>query len=249
MRLNNKVAIVTGGANGMGKSIAQLFALEGAKVVVCDVLEDEGTQVVNELKNKGLKAEFIKLNVSQESEWITAIDATKKSFGRIDILVNNAGISGAVPDLMDLAYFDRLWEVNARGTFLGMKYSIDEMAKSGGGAIVNISSVASLVAQPVVHMGYNAAKAGIQLMTRSAAVQFADKGIRVNSVHPGWMPPMRTSAVSAEPGVRVKLLEGVPMQRFGRVEEVANAALFLASDEASYITGTQLFVDGGLTAM
>lgn len=249
MRLKNKVALVTGAASGMGKSIAQRFSSEGATVIIADILEEDGSQLSEELNSQGRRTRFLKLDVSQELEWVEVMRAIEADFGRLDILVNNAGISGSVPDLMDVAYFDKLWTVNARGTFLGIKYAIELFDKSGGGAIVNISSIASEVGQEVVHMGYNAAKAGIQLMGKAAAVQFSHKGIRVNSVHPGWMPPMRTSAVSAQPAMREKLLSAIPLKRDGRVEEVASAVLFLASDEASYITGTQLFVDGGMTAV
>jgi len=170
-------------------------------------------------------------------------------FGRLDILVNNAGLSGAVTDRMDVEYFDRLMSVNARGNFLGMKYAIPAMRKTGGGSIVNMSSMSGIVGQEFVHMGYNGAKAAIRLMTKSAAVQYAKDGIRVNSVHPGLMPPMRTSVSAADPELREKIIESIPMRRAGRVEEAAYAIVFLASDEASYITGTELVVDGGAVAV
>jgi 3(or 17)beta-hydroxysteroid dehydrogenase len=139
--------------------------------------------------------------------------------------------------------------VNARGTFLGMKYAIEHMQTSGGGSIVNVSSISGIVGQDFVHMGYNGAKGAIRTMTKSAAVQFGPAGVRVNSVHPGIMPPMRTSQTSADPTIRARVLEGVPLRRAGRIEEVAYAVLFLASDEASYITGAELVVDGGLIAV
>jgi NAD(P)-dependent dehydrogenase (short-subunit alcohol dehydrogenase family) len=140
-------------------------------------------------------------------------------------------------------------DVNAKGVFLGMKYSIPAIQRAGGGSIVNISSISGFVGQTFVHMGYNASKAAVRVMSKSAAVQYARDGIRVNSVHPGIMPPMLTSKTSADPEVRAELLRGVPLGRAGRVEEVAYAVLFLASDEASYITGTELVVDGGLLAV
>jgi NAD(P)-dependent dehydrogenase (short-subunit alcohol dehydrogenase family) len=149
---------------------------------------------------------------------------------------------------MSTEYFDRLMAVNTRGTFLGIKTAIPEMQKAGGGAIVNLSSISGFIGQEFVHMGYNAAKGAIRLLTKSAAVQYAKDGIRVNSVHPGMMPPMRTSVTAADPVVREKLLATVPMKRAGRPEEAAYAILFLASDEASYITGTELVVDGGFLA-
>jgi NAD(P)-dependent dehydrogenase (short-subunit alcohol dehydrogenase family) len=249
MRLENKVAIIAGGAHGMGESTARLFAREGAKVVIADVLEREGNEVAATIKAAGAQAMFVRLDVTDETQWVDAVRATASRYGRLDVLVNNAGISGAVPDRMSTEHFDRLMAVNARGTFLGMKAAIPEMQKAGGGAIVNLSSISGIVGQEFVHMGYNAAKAANRVMSKSAAVQFAADGIRVNSVHPGIMPPMRTSIATADPALRARVLAGVPMKRAGRPEEVAYAILFLASDEASYITGTELVVDGGFLAV
>ena len=249
MRLKNKIALISGAASGMGESAARIFAREGAKVMLADVLEKEGSKVAASIVSTGGEALFVRLDVSDEEQWREAVRATVKRYGRLDLLVNNAGISGGVPDRMSTEYFDKLMAVNARGTFLGMKYAIPEMHKAGGGAIVNVSSISGFVGQEFVHMGYNGAKAAIRMMTKAAAVQYANDGIRVNSVHPGLMPPMRTSVTSADPKVREKVLETVPMRRAGRVEEVAYAILFLATDEASYITGTELVVDGGFLAV
>lgn len=248
MRVANKVAVITGGAHGMGEAMVRLFAREGAKVVVADILEAEGRALAADIVAGGGDAFFVKLDVSDEAQWEAAIAAITDRFERIDILVNNAGISGAVPDRLSTEHYDRLMAVNARGTFLGVKHAIPELRKAGGGSIVNVSSVSGLVGQTFVHMGYNAAKAAIHVMTKSAAVQFAIHGIRVNSVHPGYMPPMRTSVSTADPAQRAAMMQTVPMGRTGRPEEVAYAVLFLASDEASYITGTELVVDGGLLA-
>ncbi len=248
MRVANKVAVITGGAHGMGEAMVRLFAREGAKVVVADILEAEGTALAADIIAGGGDALFVKLDVADEAQWETAIAAVTDRFERIDILVNNAGISGAVPDRLSTEHYDRLMAVNARGTFLGVKHAIPELRKAGGGSIVNVSSVSGLVGQTFVHMGYNAAKAAIHVLTKAAAVQFAIHGIRVNSVHPGYMPPMRTSVSTADPAQRAAMMQAVPMGRTGRPEEVAYAVLFLASDEASYITGTELVVDGGLLA-
>ncbi|HWQ37808.1 MAG TPA: glucose 1-dehydrogenase [Burkholderiales bacterium] len=248
MRLKNKVALITGAASGMGEATALIFAREGAKVVVSDVLEIEGSSVAAAIVSGGGEAIFVPLDVTDEAQWQKAVQASVVRYGRLDILVNNAGISGAVPDRTDTAYFDQLIAVNARGTFLGMKTAIPEMRKAGGGSIVNMSSISGFVGQQFVHMGYNGAKAAIRVMTKSAAVQYARDNIRVNSVHPGVMPPMRTSVTAADPKLREKLMESIPMRRAGRVEEAAYAVLFLASDEASYITGTELAVDGGYLA-
>jgi len=245
VRLENKVALISGAASGMGESAARLFAREGAKVVVADILEAEGKAVAKQIVSDGGDAIFVALDVTSEAQWQAAIDETVSRYARLDILVNNAGLSGAVPDRMDVDYFDKLMAVNARGNFLGMKTAISQMQKAGGGSIVNLSSISGIIGQEFVHMGYNGAKGAIRLMTKSAAVQYAQDGIRVNSVHPGLMPPMRSSVSAADPKLREKVIETIPMRRAGRAEEAAYAILFLASDEASYITGAELVVDGG----
>jgi len=250
MRLEGKVALITGGASGMGRSEAEIFAREGAKVVVGDILQSEGSEVVRDIEKAGGQARFVKLDVTSEADWQAAIAAAVSTFGKLNVLVNNAGISGTFdPDLMSVKAWDTLMNINAKGVFLGMKYAIPAMQAAGGGAIVNISSISGIVGQDVVHMAYNASKGAVRLMTKSAAVQYARSGIRVNSVHPGVLPAMRSSKATADPAFRQKMLAGVPMRREGRVEEVAYAVLFLASDEASYITGTELVVDGGWLAV
>jgi NAD(P)-dependent dehydrogenase (short-subunit alcohol dehydrogenase family) len=250
MRLAGKVALVSGAASGMGQSEATIFAREGAKVVVADILEAEGKQVADKIAAGGGQARFVKLDVTSEAEWDAAVKAAVGAFGKLDVLVNNAGISGTYDtDMLSSAAWDKVMAVNAKGVFLGMKAAIPLMKKAGGGAIVNISSISGFVGQDGVHMAYNASKGAVRIMTKTAAVQLAGDGIRVNSVHPGFMPPMRTSKTSADPTWRAKMLGAVPMKREGRVEEVAHAVLFLASDEASYITGTELVVDGGYLAV
>jgi len=250
MRLQGKVALVTGAANGMGETEARIFAQEGAKVVVADLLEEDGRRVVAAIAAAGGEARFARLDVTSEEDWQEIVTTTITHFGHLDILVNNAGISGTFdPDLMSTAAWDRLMAVNARGVFLGMKYAIPAMQRAGGGSIINISSISGFVGQDAIHMAYNASKGAVRLMTKSAAVQYAKDGIRVNSVHPGVMPPMRTSQASADPARRATMLANVPMGREGRREEVGYAVLFLASDEASYITGTELVVDGGYLAV
>ena len=245
MRLKDKVAIVTGAASGMGSATAELFAKEGAKVVLADILEEEGAALVAEI---GDNARFQKLDVTSEADWATLVTATLSAFGRIEILINNAGVSGSHPDLLNSDTWDEQMNVNARGVFLGMRSVIPKMQEAGGGSIVNISSISGLTGQRFVHMGYNAAKGAVRLATKAAAVQFARDNIRVNSVHPGLMPAMRTSMMSADPEVRRKMINAVPMGREGRVEEVAHANLFLASDDASYVSGIEVPVDGGFVA-
>ncbi len=249
MRLEGKVALITGAASGMGASMARIFGGEGGKIVVADLLEDDGRRVAAEIVAANGAAVFHRLDVSSETEWKAAIEATLAAYGRLDILVNDAGLSGsAVEDLFDTAAWDQLMAVNARGVFLGMKFAIPIMKAQGGGSIVNISSISGITGQHGVHVAYNASKGAVRTLTKAAAVQHGADNIRVNSVHPGLMPPMRSSGRTADPEVRAKMLRQVPMGRAGRAEEVANAVLFLASDEASYITGAELCVDGGYLA-
>ena len=250
MRLAGKVAIISGAASGMGAATARRFAAEGAKVVVADVLDAEGEAVVAAIRaTGGGEARFVHLDVTEEASWRAAVAATVAAYGRLDIGVNNAGISGSkVTDTMETEAWNRLMGVNATGVFLGMKFEIPELRKSGGGAIINLSSISGNTGQNQIHLGYNASKGAVRIMSKSAAVQFGKDGIRVNSVHPGLMPPMRTSGATADPVVRAKMLKRVPLGRTGEVDEVANAILFLASDEASYVTGAELYVDGGYLA-
>jgi NAD(P)-dependent dehydrogenase (short-subunit alcohol dehydrogenase family) len=247
MRLANKVAIISGAASGMGAATARMFAREGAKVVIADRLEHEGRQVAEAI---GAAARFETLDVTDETSWQAAVAATTRAFGRLDVLVNNAGISGsAEQDLYSTDAWHRIMAVNATGVFLGMKHAIPAMKEAGGGSIVNLSSIAGIIGSEGIHMAYNASKAAVRLMTKSVAVQHARDGIRCNSVHPGVMPPMRTSGRTADPAVRAQRMNVIPMRRAGEVDEVAYAILFLASDESSYITGSEIHVDGGAIAI
>jgi 3(or 17)beta-hydroxysteroid dehydrogenase len=249
MRLAGRVAIISGAASGMGAATAKRFGKEGACVVVADMLEEEGKAVADSINEAGGKALFVALNVTDEAGWKKVVDATVAAFGRLDILVNNAGISGsATNDLLDPVLWERVMAVNSTGVFLGTAAAVRQMQRNGGGSIVNLSSISGVVGQPFVHMSSNASKGAVRIMTKSTAVQFGKDGIRCNSVHPGLMPPMRTSGATADPEVRARMLKSVPLGRAGEVDEVANAALFLASDEASYVTGAELYVDGGYLA-
>lgn len=251
MRMTGKVALISGAAGGMGAATARLFAAEGAKaVVVADILDQEGKEVVAEIGKAGGHAFYIHLDVTDEAQWKAAVEGTVAAHGQLDVLVNNAGISGsAETDLYDTAAWNRLMGINATGVFLGMKYATAAMKQSGGGSIVNLSSISGIVGQGYIHVGYNASKGAVRLITKAGAAQHGKHNIRVNSVHPGLMPPMRTSGRTADPAMRAKTLKGVPMGRAGEVEEVARAILFLASDESSYVTGAELVVDGGWTAV
>ena len=249
MRLEGKVALITGGAHGMGEAEAKLFAREGAKVAIGDVLEDDAGRVRAEIESAGGTAIVVKLDVTSETDWEAAMTSVRSAFGQLDILVNNAGINGPRnSDLLSTEHWDRLMNVNARGGFLGVKFAIPEMLEGGGGSIVNISSISGFIGQEFLHPGYNASKGAVRILTKSLAVQYARRGIRVNSVHPGVMPPMMGPA-SGDLEARKQMIEThVPMGREGLREEVANGVLFLASDDASYITGTELVIDGGYLA-
>ncbi|MER1966281.1 SDR family NAD(P)-dependent oxidoreductase [Castellaniella sp. GW247-6E4] len=250
MRFKDKTVVITGAASGMGRSAALGFAREGAAVVACDLLEDEAASLLAELDAAGGGgARFVRLDVAREEDWEVLARMLRDS-GGLDVLFNNAGISGTFdPDLSSTRAWERLLDVNAKGVFLGMKHAVPLMRPRGGGAIVNMSSISASVGQHRVHMGYSASKAAVQAMTRAAAVHYAEDGIRVNAVAPGLLPPMRTSRGSADPVWREKQIDAVPLKRAGHVEEVATAVLFLASDEASYITGVELAVDGGFLSL
>ena len=247
MRLAGKVAIISGAASGMGAATARLFSREGAKIVIADLLDEQGRALAASI---GTAARFERLDVTDEASWAAVVAATCLHFGRLDILVNNAGISGsAEQDLYSTEAWHRIMTVNATGVFFGTKYAVPAMTASGGGSIVNLSSIAGLIGSDGIHMAYNASKGAVRLMTKSTAVQHAKDNIRANSVHPGVMPPMLTSGRTADPEVRAKRMNVIPMRRPGEADEVANAILFLASDESSYITGTELVVDGGAVAI
>ena len=249
MRLEGKVAIISGGARGMGAAEAKLFAREGAKVIICDVLEDEGRQTEAEINEVGGDAVFVKLDVTSQDEWENAVDTAIERFGKLDILVNNAGIivQSTIED-MTVELWDKVMDVNAKGVFLGSMTAIPDMKEAGGGSIVNISSISGIVGQDNVNAGYNASKGAVRIFTKAAAVQYAKENIRVNSIHPGPIATPMTAEGRADPERVALTAERTPLGRYGEPEEVANAVLFLASDEASYVTGSEIVVDGGYTA-
>ena len=246
MRLEGKVAFISGGARGMGAAEAVLFAREGASVAIGDVLEDLGRRVVEQISETGGRAIFVPLNVASESQWSEAIAATVTEFGKLDVLVNNAGISSTsrVEDTT-VESWDRVMEINAKGVFLGTKAAIPEMRRAGGGSIINISSQMGLVGTEVSSPEYQASKGAVRIFTKSTAIQYASDGIRANSVHPGPINTPGTASIQGDPAF---FLSCVPLGRFGEPDEVAYGVLFLASDEASFMTGSELVIDGGWTA-
>ena len=251
MRLEGKVALITGGANGMGEAEAKLFAREGAAVAIGDLREEDGQRVEAAIVAEGGRALFVSMDVTSEEDWRKAMDLVVTRFGKLDVLVNNAGISSrAYPDTdnASIEAWERIMAVNARGVFLGTTCAIPRMQQAGGGSIVNISSIWGLVGSDKGHPAYHASKGAVRLFTKAMAVRYGKDGIRVNSMHPGPMPPMISSTASQDTGERQDTLDLTPLGRRGRPEEAANAVLFLASDDASYITGTELVVDGGFTA-
>jgi NAD(P)-dependent dehydrogenase (short-subunit alcohol dehydrogenase family) len=246
MRLKDKVAIVTGAAHGMGEAEARLFAQEGAKVVVADTLVKEGEAVAADISASQRQARFVRTDVTSETDWQKLIAETIATYGRLDILVNNAGISGSsVGDVDGLEGWQRLLAVNATSVFLGTKLAAAEMAKTGGGSIVNISSIVGIVGTPDSHPGYPASKAAVRNYTKAAACRYGPQGVRVNSVHPGYLPPMLNATNAA--GRQAKIAQ-TPLRRLGEPIEVAYGVLFLASDEASFVTGAELVIDGGYIA-
>jgi NAD(P)-dependent dehydrogenase (short-subunit alcohol dehydrogenase family) len=244
MRLKGKIAMVTGAASGLGAATAKRLLEEGAKVCIADILEGEGRSYADRV---GVNAFFQRLDVADAASWNITVANTLDRFGRLDILVNNAGIGPGTADLFDQPAWDRQLSINSAGPFLGIKSVVPAMRYQADGVIINISSIAAKVGQHF-HLGYNASKAAILGLTKAAAIEFASDGIRVNAVLPGLMPPMRTSIVNADPSIRQRIQNAIPLGRIGHVSDVANAVLFLASDEASYITGVELPVDGGYLA-
>jgi 3alpha(or 20beta)-hydroxysteroid dehydrogenase len=249
-RLDGKVALVSGGARGMGQAEARLFAAEGAKVAICDIVDDEGKAVAGEI---GSSAIYQHLDVTREEDWAAAVAATTAAFGKLDVLVNNAGIGEMVPfPEMTLEDYRRVTEVNQTGVFLGMKAAIEPMTEAGGGSIINISSIDGLVgANQVLH--YIASKWAVRGMTKAAAIELAPRGIRVNSVHPGFIHTMigaRDGAISPEGHALLDdfTRRWTPMGRTGEPEDIAKLVLFLASDDSGYSTGSEFVADGGMIA-
>ena len=254
-RLKDKIVLVTGAASGIGLASAEACAREGAVVIISDVNSKEGEAQAQRLVADGLAVEFVQQDVASEADWRRVVDEILRRHGRLDVLVNNAGIVVIAPiEQETLEGWRRTQAVNMEGVFLGSREAVRAM-KDGGGSIVNISSIEGIVGGPMVP-AYNAAKGGVRLLTKSVALHCAQQGyrIRVNSVHPGYVgTPLVTNALGALPpdqaaALHQDLLGRIPMGRLGEPREIANVVLFLASDESSYMTGSELVVDGGYTA-
>jgi NAD(P)-dependent dehydrogenase (short-subunit alcohol dehydrogenase family) len=249
MRLAGKVALISGGARGMGAIEARLFAREGARVVLGDVLDPEGRAVEADIRKAGGEAVYVRLDVTREADWTAAVDTAVSRFGKLDVLVNNAGVGGPgrVEDVT-LAEWNRVMEVNSTGVFLGTKLAIPAMRRAGGGAIVNISSQLGLVGVDNSSPQYQASKGAVRLLTKATAIQYAKERIRANSVHPGPIVTPMTEARRKDPESYALTVSRIPLGRYGEPEEVAYGVLYLASDESRFVTGAELVIDGGWTA-
>ena len=245
-RLKNKVAIITGAASGQGKEEALLFSKHGAKVVITDINVDGLSQTEAEIKEQGGEVVSVQHNVSSDREWEHVLTTTEEKFGVLNILINNAGIlSRNGLELTSLKDFEQIQSINTQGTFLGMKRAAPLMKKSGGGSIINISSIYGLVGSGG-SIAYHASKGAIRLMSKAAAVELSKNFIRVNSIHPGVIEtPMSNSIVTKEGH---PLQHKIPWPELGKPEDIAYGALYLASDESKYVTGSELVIDGGYTA-
>ena len=260
-RLTGKVAIVTGGASGIGAETARIFALHGAKVMLTDANVAQGESVAREIAAAGGIAQFSEQDVRKEEQWASIVGATEKAFGRLDILCNIAGISGRDPKLniqtsltagprlaeQTLEQWNLVMDINATGVFLGTKAAIPAMQRAGGGSIINISSICGIVGSHA-NAAYHASKGAVRIFSKAAAIQYAPDKIRVNSVHPGFVDTPMTKPGHSNPDVARKRMEATPLGRFGTPADIAAGCLYLASDESSWVTGSELVIDGGMTA-
>ena len=248
MRLSNKVALITGGGSGIGKASCLVFAREGAKVVVVDLKKETAEATAKEI---GANAKAFAADVSKAKEAQAMVAFAEKSFGRLDIIFNNAGVFHAKDESVTNTpedIWDMVIDINLKGVFLGCQYAIPAMLRSGGGSIINTASFVAIMGAAVPQIAYTASKGGVLAMTREIAVEFARKNIRANSLCPGPVETPLLAELLSDPARRQRRLVHIPMGRFARAEEMANAALFLASDESSYVNGATFLVDGGITS-
>ena len=246
-RLQGKVAIISGGARGQGADEAKLFAEEGASVVFGDILDEEGRKLEAEIGESGGNAQYIHLDVTKENDWENAVAKAVSAYGKLDILVNNAGILTMKGlEQTESSDWDDIQEVNSKGVFLGTKAAIPAMRGSGGGSIINISSVAGLIGSRFT--AYGASKGVVRLLSKSTAVQYGPEGIRCNSVHPGIIETNMTERLIGTPEDRQAQLDRTPLNIIATSRDVSFGVLYLASDESRYVTGSELVIDGGITA-
>lgn len=251
MRLKDKVALITGAGGGIGRESALLFAKEGAAIVVVDVNDEAGNKTVELIKSQGGRAVYVHADVSQSADCKQMVIAAEKEFGRLNVLFNNAGIMHHSDDnavTTEEAIWDLTMNINAKGVFLGCKFGIPALRRAGGGSIINTASFVAVMGAATPQIAYTASKGAVLALTRELAVIHARENIRVNALCPG---PLRTELLMSylnTPEKKQRRLVHIPMGRFGEAKEIAQAALFLASDESSYITGADFLVDGGITA-
>jgi NAD(P)-dependent dehydrogenase (short-subunit alcohol dehydrogenase family) len=249
MRLNGKVALITGGAQGLGAAIAARYAEEGAVVFIGDLKAENAAGTIDAIKSKNGKVFFVSLNVTSEQSWIDAMAAIVKEAGKLDVLVNNAGINIRESiEEMKAENLDAMLAVNVKGPFLGCKYAIPLFRKGGGGSIINMSSVCGLIGHKFTTEAYTVTKGAVTLLTKTVAVRHAKDNIRCNSIHPSTVITPLTQVLFNDPVKKAERIGEVPLGRLATAQDVANAALFLASDEAAFINGVAFPVDGGTTA-
>ena len=249
-RLDGKVALISGGARGQGAAEALLFAREGAKVVIGDLLDEEGSRIEAQIAKLGGDATYVHLDVTAAADWDAAVQTAIDQYGGLHILVNNAGIggSGGGVEGESSENWDTTLDINAKGVFLGTKAAIPALRDSGGGSIVNISSIAGIIGLGSGNPAYAASKGAVRLLTKSTAIQHAPDNIRCNSVHPGLIVTAMTEGIFADPERLKYWDDNIPLGRYGTVDDIANGVLFLASDDSSFVTGSELVIDGGVTA-
>ena len=248
-RLDGKVALISGGAKGQGAAETRLFVREGAKVVFGDILDGDGKKVEAEIRDTGGEATYVHLNVTREADWRAAVATAVERYAKLNVLVNNAGILlRAKIEATTEEDWDRIMAVNVKGVFLGTKCALPAMRQAGGGSIINISSTAGLVGSPGEIAAYTATKGAVRLFTKATAIQHAKENIRCNSVHPGPIATDMIKDMLENRAAWEQRLRRLPMGRAGTADDVGYGVLYLASDESSYVTGSELVIDGGTTA-